>query len=257
MGLPAIAAPRRWHRQLAWLFSIGALLLLAFALGANDDPRWRTVAPGVEHRLLGPRDVQADLLRFDLERFAVDVLVGGKAAPLTAAQAAKKHNAPLAINGGFFDPQWRSLGLRVSQGKVVVPLRPHVDWGVLTVVGQRARIEHSRSPQSFENAEAAVQVGPRLLIEGQPTKLKPQVAYRSAVAVDKSGRYFTVIATHTPTDANALALALARLGDFESAMMLDGGPSSQLYAQLGHLQVDRRGAYPVPDLLIVKPRNTR
>lgn len=255
MSAPAKALPFGWPRQAAWWLAVAGFTALALAVGATEAPRWRQVHQGVHHRRLEPRDVQADLIRFDLDRHKVGVLVPGKRGPLTAAQAAAENEALLAINGGFFDPQWRPLGLRVSQGQVIVPLRPNVDWGVLTVAGQRARIVHSREHGAPATPlEAAIQVGPRLLVNGQPTKLKPQVAYRSAVAVDASGRYLTVIVTSAPTDAGALASALARLGDFQDAMLLDGGPSSQVHARLDGLNLDRPGGYAVPDLLLISAR---
>jgi uncharacterized protein YigE (DUF2233 family) len=159
----------------------------------------------------------------------------------------------VAFNGGFFDTDWRPLGLRIAAGKTLIGLRPRVDWGVLVLRDERAQIVHSREFRPDPAIEQAIQVGPRLLVDGQPLRLKPQVSRRTAVALDRDGRTLTVVVTRVAASAQALAELLARLG-FHSALMLDGGPSSQLSAALGGLELDLRGGYAVPDALVVRRR---
>lgn len=247
--------PRRFSRWVApWLG--GALISGAvLALGSTHAPRWDRVSRGIEHRFLDARDVQADLVRFDLDEFEPAVEVPGAGAPLTAADAAQKWKAVAAINGGFFDPQWRPLGLRLSAGQTRSPLRSRVDWGVFVTQSNRARIVHTNEYQPEAADQVAIQVGPRLLVDGAAVKLKPQVAYRSALALGKGGRHLTLVSTAIPVDANTLARALERLGDFDSALLLDGGPSAQLYVKAGALALDRPGAYGVPDLLLMRHRS--
>lgn len=234
--------------------ALGALVLGALALGAAHKPTWHRLENGLEHRQIEARDVQADLLRFDLSQFDADVEMTGGQTPVTAADAVTAHHATAAVNGGFFDPQWRPLGMRISHGLSRIPLRPHVDWGVFVIRSSRAHILHSRQYQATPVGDAGIQVGPRLLVAGQPTKLKPPLAYRSALAVDSTGRYLTVVSTAVPVDANVLAKALQRLGEFSDAVLLDGGPSAQLFAQSGSFVIDRPGGYGVPDLLVFKRR---
>ncbi|MCG5056299.1 MAG: phosphodiester glycosidase family protein [Myxococcales bacterium] len=243
-----------WVSPVLWAGALCLVLGLALFFGGAQRPTWQPVAPGVHHRRLDARDVKADLLRFDLDLFELRVEVLGQAHASTAAGAASRFGSVLAINGGFFDPQWRSLGLRVSHGETKIPLRPRVDWGVLALAERRARIVHSRDHNPKAAVDAAIQVGPRLLVDGKPTQLKPQLAYRSAVAVDPTGRLLTFVSTRVPVEAGALAAALARLEEFQAALLLDGGPSSQLYVQLPGFSLDRPGAYPVPDLVLIHPR---
>jgi uncharacterized protein YigE (DUF2233 family) len=205
----------------------------------------------VEHLHLVVGD--AELLRFDLARFRADVVVPGPERPLTATAARTHERAALAVNGGFFDADGRSLGLRIAGGKTVVPTRPKVDWGVLVVRDDRASIVHSREYVADPGVRAAIQVGPRLLVEGRPTPLKPQTARRTAVALDKTGHALTVVVTRAAVSATELAQALAGLG-FESALLLDGGPSTQLSATVGGLNLEIPGVYGVPDVLLMRAR---
>jgi hypothetical protein len=224
-------------------------LVLAVAL-ATDPAAFRPVAPGVEHLHLDEADT--DLIRFDLTRFHLDVLVPGAANPVTAARARLETKAAVAINGGFFDTDGRSLGLRIAAGKVVKGLRPRVDWGVLLVRPGQATIVHSREYVPDPAVTAALQVGPRILVAGQVPPLKPQAARRTAVALDRSGRFVTIVVTRGRVQASALGQTLARLG-FDSALMLDGGPSTQLSAVIGDLKLELEGGYAVPDALVVLP----
>jgi len=144
------------------------------------------------------------------------------------------------------------------------------DRFALVLGNHRARIIHTReypraavaTPPPAAGAPAvalpspidgAIQVGPRLLVGGQPLKLRPQTARRTAVAVDRDGRTLTLVVADNPVDAGELATALGALG-FEAAMMFDGGPSTQLSLALGDAHVEVPGVYPVPDLLAIFTR---
>jgi uncharacterized protein YigE (DUF2233 family) len=228
--------------------ALGLVLLIAAAPAA-----WRPIAPGAEHLRVDEDGLHVELLRFDLVRFRAQVVVLGADGARTAAALRDERAVAAVINGGFFDQQWRSLGLRISAGKTVIPLRPRVDWGVLVMRGARATIVHSRDFHPEPAVEEALQVGPRLVAAGQPLKLKPQLARRTAVALDKEGRTLTLAVTTLPVEAQRLADALAQLG-FDAALMFDGGPSSQLAAAVGELRLDLRGAYAVPDVLVIRAR---
>jgi hypothetical protein len=214
---------------------------------------WEPVASGVDHLHVTEPGIDAELVRFDLGRFRTEVVVLGAERPRTAAALREERRASAAVNGGFFDEEWRPLGLRIASGKTVIGLRPRVDWGVLILRQGRARIVHSREFRADPAIEQAIQVGPRLLVDGQPLRLKPQAARRTAVAIDREGRSLTLVATYAASDATRLAELLARLG-FDAALMFDGGPSSQLSAAMGTLHLDLRGGYAVPDVLLVSPR---
>ena len=231
------------------MLTLWALALAAAAAG----PPWQMIAPGAEHLRLDEADLHVELLRFDLRKYRAEVVVMGADRPQTAASLREESAAAAAINGGFFDEKWHSLGLRIAAGKTIVGLRPRVDWGVLVVRAGRAQIVHSREFRGDPSIEQAVQVGPRLLVGGQALKLKPQAARRTAVALDREGRSLTLVAVDAAIDAQRLADALARLG-FDAALMFDGGPSTQLSAAIGDLRLEVRGGYAVPDALVVRPR---
>jgi len=211
------------------------------------------MVPGAERATLTADDgIQILLFRFSLTRYRAEVAVGRgwPPRPETAAEVRRRRKAIAVVNGGFFDERGAPLGLRIEQGKTRVRLRRKVDWGVLLLEGASARIAHSRDLGHERSALGAIQVGPRLVVDGKPLKLKPQLARRTAVALDDDGRRLTLVVVDDAIDANELAARLAACG-FDSALMLDGGASTQLAVDVGGVQVDIRGAYPVPDHLVI------
>jgi hypothetical protein len=227
--------------------ALGALLV------ATVGTSWQPIAPGAERLHLDEEGLRVDLFRFDLARFRPEVVVPGPERPRAASALRAETGAVAVVNGGFFDEQWRSLGLRIAGGKTVIGLRPRVDWGVLLVRAGRAQIIHSKEFHPDPAVQQAIQVGPRLLAGGQALRLKPQSARRTAIALDREGRSLTLVIADAPADAQRLADALARLG-FDAALMFDGGPSTQLAIELGELRLSLPGGYAVPDALIIRRR---
>jgi len=232
-------------------------------------PAWQALAPGAWRATLKTDEGQPiELLRFDLDHFRAAVVVGKgqPPQPRTAQELRQNRGAVAAVNGGFFDGRVVPLGLRIADGEQRYPLRAKADWGVLVLAGRHARIVHTRDypamPLDEEDPgrdrgegriDGAIQVGPRLLVGGTPTKLRPQLARRTAVALDAHGRELTLVVVPEPVDANDVAERLAAAG-FTDAMLLDGGPSTQASAALGDAHLEIAGGYPVPDLLAIFPR---
>jgi uncharacterized protein YigE (DUF2233 family) len=241
----------------ASVVAVALALVGATAGAAETGIAWKPLEPGVEHARAWTHEsgglfgaaAPLELYRFDLARFRPEVIIS-PTRPFARRRAADvlrdTPGAFAVVNGGFFDDKGASLGLRIARGKAIVPLRPHVDWGVLVVAGQRARIVHSSEYVAARDTDAAIQVGPRILIDGVVPPLKPQVARRTVVALTKDGASLTLVVAPSGVEAAALGARLAELG-FHSALMLDGGPSTQLAIQGG--AGDVAGAYGVPDLL--------
>ncbi len=241
--------------------------LVTSAPQAAEPPRvpvaWANLAPGASRAELVAAAGQAKILlyRFALAQFRADVAVGAGGPPAreTAAALVRRRGAVAAVNGGFFNEQGAPLGLRIAGGRERAPLRPKADWGVLVLDEARARIVHTRElagPDALGRPRGAIQVGPRLVVAGRPLQLKPQVARRTAVALERSGDALTLVVVDQPIDANELADRLASAG-FDAALLLDGGPSTQLAVAIGGVRADVPGGYPVPDLLVIAPRAAR
>ena len=219
-----------------------AALIIALAVATPAAPGWTALAPGAEH------------LRVEEGGSICSVSTWRRIAP-TSSFRAPRSRRPRPRCGGRRAPRWWSTaasstprGARSAcdrRRRQLIGLRKVVDWGVLVLRPGRAAIVHSREyPAAAAAAPAvtgAIQVGPRILVDGRVPGLKPQAARRTAVAIDHGGRFLTVVVADARMQAADLGRTLAGFG-FSDALMLDGGPSTQLSAAIGDFSRESRAA---------------
>lgn len=250
----------------------GWIVFLALLGGPTGDalahPNRGHMPRGISARTMSLADgVALHVYEVDLRRYRVALSsyvrsTARKPLP-TARQMGQRAGALLAVNGGFFDRRWRPMGWRVSAGhQLQRPLKRQ--WGVLWLAGQRAGVAGPKGVAKLQRRTAkldvALQVGPRLVDHGRPVSLLVQHARRAAVGVRSRGRRLVfAISEGGSVESNLLARIFATprakggLG-CDAALMLDGGPSAQLWTAptAGGLHVP--GMYGVPDGLVVLPR---
>ena len=147
--------------------------------------------------------------------------------------------ALVTINGGFFDHNHHPLGLRIGSQQQYNPLKRISWWGVFYIKDKKPYLSGLNNYKSNEHIDFAVQSGPRLLIHGRIPSLKPGRAERSALGISPDGRVIILVTENAPMTTTALNL--------------DGGSSSQLYADIGSLQLNVHGFSNVSDAIVVKP----
>jgi uncharacterized protein YigE (DUF2233 family) len=252
----------------------GALAALASALAAAPSlagaPEFRPIAgEGLAYDELERGGTVYHLLRVDLARHPLRVAdarrEGRRAA--TVDELGREAKALVALNGTFFDEDYRPLGLVASAGRELNPLR-NVSWWAAFLVrehgsGGSAEILTTAQLQAISAAErgpfaAAVQAGPRTVSAGQPVKLKEQSAARSAVCVLDPTHVILLATEGTAVESNALAALMAAEpaeGGLacEAGLMFDGGPSTQLWIEAPGLSRFVRGGWAVPNALVVLP----
>lgn len=236
----------------------GATHQVARATASEAETRaardgWQVIAPGVELRALrlGDSGTRVVALRVKPER--VRVVVG---ATLEASAWREQGGGVAAINGGYFDTSGRSLGLRVTRGSLRAPLR-RADWGVFCVRQQGeklvAEIAHTREFSLSPDVREAMQCGPRLVVNGRTTDLKPQSDRRSGVGITEDGHVVLAICDGALPFARWAALWQTRDGfNCRDALNLDGGGSTQLSLRAPRRNLDVPGNWPVPDAIVVK-----
>ena len=179
-------------------------------------------------------------------------ILGGAYRDAGAWRAADK--AVAAVNGGFFDPLHRPVGLLVSGGKIVSRLsRSH--GGVFYTLDSTAHILSADqfADEDPDDVKEAVQCGPLLVENHQPNHLKQQYARRTGIGVQRNGRVVIAVADGAISLPAWAALWASSSGlDCVTALNLDGGPSTQLSMQSGQVALDIRGGWPVPDAVSVR-----
>ena len=143
------------------------------------------------------------------------------------------------------------MGLRVSQKKQISRLR-RSDWGVFWIKNGRAHIVHTRDFSSKIRPEEALQCGPRLVVAGRTTQLKPQSSRRSGVGIDARGRVVLAMADDwlSLRDWAQVWSQSDGLG-CRDALNLDGGPSTQI-AFRAKSEESVSGGWPVPDAIVIR-----
>ena len=181
------------------------------------------------------------ILRISLEKFQVRVLDTRAfgAGRLEVKELARKAQAVAAVNGGFFQPDYRPLGLIIADGKEVNPLR-NADWGIFLVQGNSPRIIHTREYLPNGNISQALQVGPRLVVNGRELQMKKQTARRSALGVTTKDKLILL----NTNDTDVYAQDLAR--PFPSRVRRRAGVQGRAHPRRGSFRPNVRG-FQVPE----------
>ncbi|RJO63743.1 MAG: phosphodiester glycosidase family protein [Myxococcales bacterium] len=266
-----------WASAIGWcvaLFGAAAVAADVVPPAEKAAGAWTRLAPGLETAHIeaavppAAESFRLQAFKIDLSAFAVLAAdarqFASETKTATAREMRERLGAELAVNGTFFDEKGRPLGLVISGGKEFNPLR-RADWGVFYIADGKANLMHTRDwfehPPS--NVDFAMQVGPRIIVDGKPLTLKPQVSRRAALGVQPDGKMVIVAVTDRgQAEAGDLARLMAKpeaeggLG-CRQALMLDGGPSAQLSASIGEFTFDIVGGWPVPVgvAFVRKPQN--
>jgi uncharacterized protein YigE (DUF2233 family) len=174
----------------------------------------------------------------------------------SADQFAEHSKAFLSINGGFFDHQFNPLGLRITNKKIINPIKRISWWGIFYLKNNKAYISSLNHFDHDPDIEFAIQSGPRLVIKGKIPSLKPGDADRSALGITKEGKIIILVSTNAALSTNKLAhLLKAPPLSCIDAINLDGGSSSQLYAHIGSFLLNVHGFSNVSDAIVVKRKD--
>lgn len=232
-------------------------------LGYAQETKWTNLSDGIQYTVLYPENPSSGLhaFRIDLKKYHLQLKVAKNVqqTALFVDQLSDDKRVLIGINGGFFSPTLQPLGLRVSEGQAINPIKKISWWGVFLVRNHQASIIPQSAYNSNMKSEFAIQAGPRLIANGVLTKLHAGEAQRSALGITRDGKVIIAVTDNYPLSTESLAKIMSRSeknGGLAcvSALNLDGGTSSQLYAQINHFSLHIRSIRPVADLIFVTPR---
>ncbi|WP_133126900.1 phosphodiester glycosidase family protein [Legionella nagasakiensis] len=235
------------------------ILLSMASLSIADN--WRELAPGIQYRdlsssLLNPW-AHIHVFRINLQKNQFDLVMANHLSRKHASteEFAQHSNALIAINGGFFDKNYHSLGLRISNHQLHNPIKHISWWGVFYIKGQKPYLSAPRQFKNNHYVSFALQSGPRLLINGKIPSLKPGLAERTALGINSNDEVIILVTDNTPMTTKTLAEIMKSSPlNCKEALNLDGGSSSQLTANIGSFQLNVHGFSNISDAIIVKPR---
>lgn len=226
---------------------LSAWLLLAFGIAAAAEAEWAVTSAqsefsagkGVEHRHLvvrsGAGETTLELAIFSAKSATLRV-IDNPDGNLELASAMRGSNCIAGANGGYFDPQFAPVGLRVIDGATTSPfVRARLLTGVLASSRDHG-VEIVRAGEFSRNRklDAAVECGPFLVDLGVRVRGldNRRNARRTFAAVARGGRAALGYCEGSTLAELGGILSSGRLaGGFTvwRAMNLDGGSSSAFW----------------------------
>ncbi|MEP7015928.1 MAG: phosphodiester glycosidase family protein, partial [Verrucomicrobiota bacterium] len=219
----------------------------AVAVSVSAHGEWTTLSAssdagpsGVVHRHVALRNAQGE------ERVDVDLaLFSAKSCALRIIQNESGNNALAevmqsekclaGVNGGYFNPEFAPIGLRIINGQIVTPLvRARLLTGLLVSSSRGVQILRIREFSIRSKVDSAVECGPFLVELGQPIRgLDNTRAARRTFAVTASpDRVALGFCSEVSLAGLSQILSTARLADdfkVQRALNLDGGSSSAFW----------------------------
>ena len=250
----------------------GSLLVLPVALAASTQAEWKIVSAesepgraGIEHRHVVVEDaavgqrVTVDIAVFSAKSTALHVIDNPDGQSLAAVMKGEKYKC--GVNGGYFDTEFKPIGLRVADGTTLSPLRrARLITGILLQSDRGIDVVRVSEFSRAKKIIAAVQSGP-FLVEGNK-RIRglndAQLARRTFAGIATNDRAFLGFCSDVSLAqlANILATApIAADSKIRRAMNLDGGSSSAFwFARDDSSAFSISGRKPVRDFVGVVPK---
>ena len=248
------------------------VLLSLVALAASAQAEWKVLSTesepgpsGFEHRHVIVEDAAAG------QRVAVDVAVfSAKSTALrvidnpdgqSLGTVMKREKFACGVNGGYFDTEFKPIGLRVANGKTFSPSRrARLITGILLQSDRGIDVVRVSEFSRTKKIIAAIQSGP-FLVEGSK-RIRglndSQLARRTFAGTATNDRAFLGFCSDVSLAelANILATApIAADSKIRRAMNLDGGSSSAFwFAREDGSAFSISGRKPVRDFVGVVPK---
>ena len=195
---------------------------------------------GIEHRRVvlaesetGDR-ATVDLALFSTKSATVRV-IDNPTGDDSLAAAMRREHCLAGVNGGYFDPEDKPVGLVISGGKLIAPLRKaRLLSGVMVASAGRVQLFRTAEYSPKGKATEALQCGPFLLDRGQPVPGLNDTRSARRTFVLTSGPDRAALGFCSGVTLAQLAKILATQGiapdrKMQRALNLDGGSSSAFW----------------------------
>jgi exopolysaccharide biosynthesis protein len=227
---------------------LSARFVLVLLLAGSARADWtvtssqteRAAAAGVEHRrVVLSENGTGEQATLDFALFSTKAatlrVIDNPTGEDNLATVMKREHCFAGVNGGYFDPVDAPLGLLISDGKLIAPLRKaRLLSGVMIVSNGRVQLLRFAEYSSRRNATAALQCGPFLVDRGRPVAGldDKRPARRSFIVTGGSDRAaigYCSEATLAQLGKILAATGLAPELKVQRALNLDGGSSSAFW----------------------------
>jgi len=260
---PYASVARLFYRSLFFL-------TVAVAIPAQAD--WKILSTesepgrgGIEHRHLIVEDAAAgqrvtlDVAVFSSKSTALRVIDNPDGQSLAGVMKGEKYVC--GVNGGYFDTDFKPIGLRVADGTTLSPLRrARLMTGILLQSDRGINVIRVSEFSHTKKPVAAIQSGP-FLVEGNKRIRglnESQLARRTFAGIGTNDRAMLGFCSDVSLAELANILAIAPVvadSKIRRAINLDGGSSSAFwFAREDGSAFSIAGRKPVRDFVAVMPK---
>lgn len=239
------------------------LIFLLLACDAQARTQWLQLAPGIHYSTIKltdhKRSGQLHAFKIDLHQYklALSLAKDSDRSFTRVVNLTTNKNALIGINGGFFTPQMQPLGLRISDGKLRNRIKKTSWWGVFQIRRNYPAIYSLKQFVYRKDIDFAIQSGPRLVVRGTIPSLKPGLDNRSALGITRDKNLIIVATQDLAMTTTELAEIMRASNDDDGldcidALNLDGGSSTQLYANIKNFYLNVSSFAPISDAVVVQ-----
>ena len=253
-------------------FFYRSLFLLTAAVAISAQAEWKILSTesepglaGIEHRHVVVEDtttdqrVTVDVAAFAAKSTAFRVIDNPDGQSLAAVMKREKYGC--GVNGGYFDTDFKPIGLRVADGATFSPLRrARLITGILLQSDRGIDVVRVSEFSRTKKMIAAIQAGPFLVEANKRISglNGSQAARRTFAGIAISNRAFLGVCSEVSLAelANVLATTpVAADSKTRRAMNLDGGSSSAFwFVREDGSAFSISGLKPVRDFVAVAPK---
>ena len=230
-----------------WKMLLRAILLLLFLAGTGRA-EWKLLSTqsepsttrGLEHRYIVVEDSETgdrasmELALFSPKSLRLRVIDQPMEPRGDLDQVMRRENCLAGVNGGYFDPDYRPIGLLIVDGKTVAPFqRARLLTGVLAASPGKVQILRVGEFSQKQKFDAAVECGPMLVDRGShvPGLESRRSARRTFAAISTGGRATLGFCSDVTLADVSKILSGSLPSDFKTqrAINLDGGSSGAFW----------------------------
>ena len=241
-----------------------ALLVTSAGCARRHEPapvQFAELAPGIAYATLrvdpGDGSQGSDVHVLRIQPKTAELVVVHEPKLSDAVGFRKAAGAVAAVNGIYFDPQFKPLGLLVSEGIELSRLR-RVDHGVFALADGKPSLQHAKAYTKPSKLEFAVECGPRVVVGGEVQQVRDSFARRTVIGSDRDGNVLLAasVGVLRLRDLAKTMVALPALGGVAATdlLNLDGGSSTMFDMEIGRLRVAIHSPIRVPVGIAVRPR---
>ena len=237
-----------------------ALVLIASARGGLDGcilANRKGGAGGIEHRRVVVTDnATSEQATLDLAIFSTKSatlrVIDNPTGDDSLAPTMRREHCLAGVNGGYFDPEDKPVGLLISEGKIIGPFRKaKLLSGVMVVANGRVELLRATEYSPKRKAAAALQCGPFLVDRGQPVPglNDTRSARRTFIITGPPDRAAVGFCSEVTLAQLAEILATPAIASdlkVQRALNLDGGSSSAFWF------AGERGAFSISEQKTVR-----